>query len=40
MIIAVGTRYEGRTHRVLVAVSAALLVAVSVLEFSSWAVFP
>jgi hypothetical protein len=40
MIIAAGTRYEGRTHRVLVVVSAALLVAVSVLEFSSWAVFP
>ncbi len=40
MIIAAGTRYEGRTHRVLVVVSAALLIAVSVLEFSSWAVFP
>jgi hypothetical protein len=40
MIIALGTRYEGRVHRVLVVVSAALLVAVSILEFSSWAVFP
>jgi hypothetical protein len=40
MVIALGTRYEGRTHRVLVAVSAALLVAMTVLELSSWAVFP
>jgi hypothetical protein len=40
MVIALGTRYEGRTHRVLVAVSSALLVAMTVLELSSWAVFP
>ena len=39
-IIALGTRYDGRTHRWLVAVSAVLLVGFTVLELASRAVFP
>jgi len=40
MVVALGTRYEGRAHRWLVVVSAALLTGFSVLELVSWAVFP
>ncbi len=40
MIIALGTRYEGRAHRWLVGVSAVLLLGFSVLELASRAVFP
>ena len=40
IVIALGTRYRGRTHRVLVAASAVLLAATTVLELTSWAVFP
>ncbi len=40
MIIALGTRYEGRTHRWLVAVSAVLLLGFTALELGSRAVFP
>lgn len=40
MIIALGTRYEGRVHRWLVGVSAVLLLGFSVLELASRAVFP
>jgi hypothetical protein len=39
-IIALGTRYEGRTHRWLVVVSGLLLVGFTVLELASRAVFP
>jgi hypothetical protein len=40
MVIALGTRYEGRTHRWLVVVSAVLLLGFSALELGSRAVFP
>lgn len=40
MIIALGTRYEGRTHRWLVAVSCVLLLGFSVLEIAQARVFP
>jgi hypothetical protein len=40
MIIALGTRYEGRAHRWLFAVSAVLLVGFSVLEIAQTRVFP
>ncbi len=40
VVIALGTRYEGRTHRWLVAVSAVLLLGFSALELGSRAVFP
>jgi hypothetical protein len=40
MIIALGTRYEGRSHRWLVAVSAVLLVGFSLLEIAQTRVFP
>ena len=40
MVVALGTRYEGRTHKWLVGVSAVLLLGVSVLELASRAVFP
>ena len=40
VIIALGTRYEGRAHRWLVGISAVLLLGFSVLELGSRAVFP
>jgi len=40
MIIALATRYQGRTYRWLVAVSAVLLAGFTVLELASRAVFP
>jgi len=40
MVIALGTRYEGRAHRWLVGLSAVLLLGFSVLELASRAVFP
>ncbi len=40
MVVALGTRYEGRAHRWLVGVSAVLLLGFSVLELASRAVFP
>ena len=40
MVVALGTRYEGRVHRWLVGVSAVLLLWFSVLELTSRAVFP
>jgi len=40
IVVALGTRYEGRVHRWLVAVSAVLLVGFTVLELASRAVFP
>jgi hypothetical protein len=40
MVIAAGTRYQGRTYRILVIVSAVLLVLVAALETGSAAVFP
>ena len=40
MVVALGTRYTGTTHRVLVAASAVLLAAATVLELASRAVFP
>jgi len=40
IVIALGTRYEGRPHRWLVAVSAVLLVGFTALELGSRAVFP
>jgi len=40
VIIALGTRYRGRIHQWLVAASAVLLVGFTVLEVTSWAVFP
>jgi len=40
MVVAVGTRYGGWTHRVLVAVSVVLLVLFTILEVGSTAVFP
>jgi hypothetical protein len=40
VVIALGTRYEGRTHRWLVAASAVLLAGFTVLELASRAVFP
>ena len=40
VVIALGTRYEGRTHRWLVGVSAVLLLGFSALELGSRAVFP
>jgi len=39
-VIALGTRYDGRTHRWLVAVSAVLLLGFTALELGSRAVFP
>jgi hypothetical protein len=39
-VVALGTRYEGRVHRWLVAASAVLLVGFTVLELASRAVFP
>jgi hypothetical protein len=40
LIMAVGTRYPGRAHRWLVALSATVLLAMTVLELASTAVFP
>ena len=40
VVIAAGTRYDGWVHRGLVALSAVLLVLCTVLEVSSYAVFP
>ena len=40
IVIALATRYRGRTHRWLVGISAVLLLGVSVLELASRAVFP
>jgi hypothetical protein len=40
LVVAYGTRLRGRTYTGAVVVSAALLVAMSALEFVSWAVFP
>lgn len=40
MVVALGTRYQGRTHRWLVGVSAVLLLGVSALELTSRSVFP
>ena len=40
MVMAVGTRYSGRTHRILVAASVVLLALMTVLEAGSNAVFP
>ncbi len=40
LVIALGTRYRGRTHRLLVALSVVLLVLLTVLETGSHAVFP
>jgi energy-coupling factor transporter ATP-binding protein EcfA2 len=40
IVIALATRYSGRTYRVLVAASAVLLALLSVYEISSRAVFP
>jgi len=40
IVIALGTRYDGRTHRWLVAVSAVLLLGFTALELGSRAVFP
>ena len=40
MVMALGTRYEGRTHRVVVAVSVVLLALMTMLEAGSQAVFP
>jgi hypothetical protein len=40
VVIALGTRYEGRVHRWLVAVSVLLLVLMSVLEIAFRSVFP
>ena len=40
MVMAVGTRYTGRTHRILVAVSVVLLALFTALELLSLAVFP
>jgi hypothetical protein len=40
MVIALGTRYQGRTHRWLVAVCLVLLTLMTVLEGASRAVFP
>ena len=40
MVMALGTRYEGRTHRVVVAVCVVLLALMTALEAGSQAVFP
>lgn len=40
MVIAVGTRYRGWTHRILICVSVALLILFTMLEVGSRAVFP
>jgi len=40
VIVALGTRYEGRSHRWLVAVSAVLLLGFSLLEIAQTRVFP
>jgi len=40
MVMAAGTRYSGRTHRVLVAASVVLLALMTILEAGSNAVFP
>ena len=40
LVIAVGTRYSGRTHRILVAASVVLLALMTALEAGSNAVFP
>ena len=40
LVVAYGTRLRGRMYTAAVLVSAALLVAMSALEFTSWAVFP
>jgi hypothetical protein len=40
IVIALGTRYRGRTHRWLVAVGVILLALMTVFEASSLAVFP
>ncbi|HEY4928657.1 MAG TPA: hypothetical protein VIH95_05860 [Acidimicrobiales bacterium] len=40
LVIAAGTRYSGRTHRILVAVCVVLLALMTVLEAGSNAVFP
>ncbi len=40
VVVALGTRYRGRTHRWLVGVSVVLLLGFSVLELASRAVFP
>ena len=40
VVVAAGTRYTGRTHRVLVAVSVVLLALMTALEAGSYAVFP
>ena len=40
LVVAYGTRLRGRAYTGAVVLSAALLVAMSALEFGSWAVFP
>ena len=40
LVIAAGTRYSGRTYRVLVAVCVVLLALMTILEAGSNAVFP
>jgi hypothetical protein len=40
LVVAYGTRLRGRVYAGAVVVSVCLLVAMSALEFFSWAVFP
>ena len=40
LVVAYGTRLRGRAYAGVLLVSAALLVAMSALEFASWSVFP
>jgi hypothetical protein len=40
LVVAYGTRFRGRAYTAVLLASSALLVAVTTLEFGSWAVFP